>query len=949
MARLSGLAGLGALAGAVLALIYHYQPIGHPEGGYFNLFGLIPASWLEKSPRLKEIVEGYLLPAVLLASFFAGLEELPWFRKGVLDRLFPDPPSFVRSDLDAARRATMTKLEGPVLPFVGREDALEELDVFSTERGPDFRWRTLIGPTGIGKTRLAIEWLEAQRAKGWDVGIVDLDDHARIEGWKARRSTALLIDEPTKNWGGRLGDALFHLSSGSGPGKEVHVLVADQIAPHIACAEGGRRDTVMEGQAARPLRLLGLDDAGLELLRSAALETSLPNGKVAPPLLDVATLRHESGGRPRAALLLLRSKAYNPTYAAALSQWADQFLPMLADNSRPIDLDLIIPLALAALAGPLPTNVATDLCGNVDTTVLTRYFESANVGRLAEVLPALEPDDLAQEILLRALSRLDASNRKALADASLIANPSAVELRLASMWMDHAEAATEKDSFRVQMLAWLQAQFDEAVPERIAALVDDAQNCIAVVSATSLTIDDLGETLAKLEDLVARRPFDARFRLAEAEGAYNAMPTYGEAGLWGDLESWGERLITIAQDPRFASNPEIRLAEASGAVNAMLRYGVAQRWEDLERWGARLVALSEGSRFAKDPNIRRMEANGAVNAVLYYGMAERWDDLERWGARLVAITQDTSLAKYFEIRLAAAMGAYNAIPAYGKHGRWNDFEHWGARLIALAEDTRFRNKPQIRFWEAKGAADAIGYYGTVSRWNDLERWGTRLAAVAEHPHFALNAEIRIEEARGAANAINDYGSAGRWNDLERWGMRLVALAKEPLFAANATVGLYEALGAFNAMFHYGVAKRWDDLERWGAYLVALAANPYLAENCEIRRREAESANNAVVHYGTAERWSDLERWGARLIALAENPCFAGNHEIRLHEARGAFNATVRYSRAGNIGLKTSERWRRRLARVALRFPASIDIQQLANELGLSFVSQAAAGFPYGPP
>ncbi|WP_306549468.1 hypothetical protein, partial [Desulfobulbus sp.] len=46
----------------------------------------------------------------------------------------------------------------------------------------------------------------------------------------------------------------------------------------------------------------------------------------------------------------------------------------------------------------------------------------------------------------------------------------------------------------------------------------------------------------------------------------------GSAQRFDELEAWGQRLVALAEDERFADNQEIRLGEAQGSVNALINY-----------------------------------------------------------------------------------------------------------------------------------------------------------------------------------------------------------------------------------------------------------------------------------------------------------------------------------------------------------------------------------------
>ena len=545
-------------------------------------------------------------------------------------------------------------------------------------------------------------------------------------------------------------------------------------------------------RADAPLVLSGLGEAAFKALWTRA------GGRSTATDEELSSLHQETAGRPRALLLLTRA-APGTSYPEALTDWAVALLPELADapgaTAEGADRKRLKALALAALAGPLSVQSARPALGGVfESAPLVRFFPMET---LDSTLPALAPEDLGQEILLRVLAFLDQPECEAIAQTAFSADPGAadrVERVFGSLWAERPEAdaaiavadglgpnVASSMARRARSLAQLQSAFDEAHPQHVAARREEAAKLVNVTAANELS-DDLGPALAQLEQIVQRRPADREIRLREAMGAVNAMVHYGSAGRFDDLERWGGRLIRLAEAPAFAADREIRLREASGAFHAISHYGSAGRFDDLERWGGRLIRLAEAPAFAADREIRLREASGAFHAISHYGSAGRFDDLERWGGQLIRLAEAPAFAADREIRLQEAMGAVNAMVHYGSAGRFDDLERWGGRLIRLAEAPAFAADREIRLREAMGAYNAITHYGSAGRFDDLERWGGQLIRLAEA--FAADREIRLREAMGAVNAISRYGSAGRFDDLERWGGRLIRLAEAPAFAAD---------------------------------------------------------------------------------------------------------------------------------------------------------------------
>lgn len=847
-----------------------------------------------------------------LAGFVLGVGAagLPAGR-ALLKRLLPAPPAFVRSGLAELRRQTMIHTNSAPVAFIGRDSVLRELTGMARGKRDPARWRAVVGPPGVGKSRLMIEWLVALRAEGWDVGVVDAGDTIPPD-WRPRRPTALVFDD--HRWSDRLGPALAILMAAGRSGAEVRVLVSDQIEPaaDAAAIVGGTR-------VVPALTLDGLDDTSAQRLWQAS-------GRQGD--FDADHLGRETAFRPRALMLLARSDSADD-YAGALANWAAELVPALAEvpgeHAEHADLDLIETLALSALAGPLETDF--------NLHKLRRFFPP---GMARGRLPAFEPEELGREILLRGLEFLAnaaASRPAAVIDRALAANPEAVDWTLGVLWRERPEAAAACAAYDqtpppglAGWLVTLQRHVDAALPDRVAAARDEA-GMLAHQTAAPASRAALDCTLADLAAAADRRPFDHPIRLWEAFAAVNAVLHYGEAGRFADLERWGGRLVAAAA--QYPDDRDIRLLEAKGAVNAIGQYGAADRLDDLERWGGCLTAAI--ARFPNDRDIRLEESKGVVAAIGHYGEARLFLELERWGARLAAVAAQFPDDR--DIRQYEAGGAFNALNGYGRADKFPDLERWGWRLADIA--AQYPHDRDICQHEAKGAVNAIDRYGAADKFDDLERWGGRLCALAaQHPD---NRDICLIETVGAYNAVTTYGRAGHIPKLEHWGGRLAAVVAQ--YPDDPDFRRVEAMGAVGAIQCYDMPDQFPDLERWGARLVAAAAQ--FPDDPVIRQEEGKGAVNATHNYGKAGQSVDLERWGRRLCGLVTQ--FYDSRDIRLLAVKGAHNAINHFSEAGQSHQPDLQRWRKVLADAAWAFPADMAIQEIASQHCLSYADQAAAG------
>lgn len=949
------------------------QPVASFFGEIQLVGEIVPGftRWLEARPD----VTGWLAGPVIFALLFAGFGALPGIRT-VLERLIPDPPPFVRSCLDEARRrGQLISLEGPPVKFIGRTDALGELEAL-LEPDKAFAWRWLTGVSGIGKTRLGLEWLAAAGAAGWDVGILDRKDAASIEGWRPRRRTALMIDEARRDWSDNLAEAIVGLAGAARRGAPVRVVVVDQLPAGIDILSGEDRDRVTAAEVEPPLRLRGLnEDEIVELCDASEKPGALPAGVIA-----------ESAGLPRAALILLNSAQQVADYTKALSEWVDRLLPGLLDPAAPLAPGMTGPLLMASLGGPIDTQVAREICGQVDTWMLPRFYQDETPQSLEERLPALVPDDLAQQLLLRLLPRIDAALRTACVDKVLGLAPAAVEAKLSGIWRHRRDRpkANGNDA-GPDPVQWLQRRFDTKFPDRVERLHEISAQ--AVNASTSENAAEVAEALGRIEDLADSRPFDLVIRQNEAKGAWNATYRYGKAGAIPELERWGDRLRAIVEDPRFGSEPGIIEAEINAAQNAFLPYGEIQDFDGIERWGRRLLAALSKEGVPSNPGLMDAAVAGMTRAAFFYGSVGNMEMAEKWADRIIAMAETAPFVDSVTFKRRIAGCAVNATAHYGAIKDFEGFERWAARAVAIGEDERFSGDISIRTSQAMIAVNGIAYYGVVQNFDALERWGSVLTGLVENPRLQGEPDIRLHEAKGAVNAIQQLGKGGLFAGLEIWGQRLIDLAADTRFAAREDIQTNIVMGASNAIIRYGHAARLGGVERWGGWLVNFVENEPHAENIDLRLRLAEVADNAIVACGDAADFEGVEHWGGCIVRLADDKRFAANRLVRVAEARTLFNLISTYGQAANF--KAMERWGNRcraleqdsdfiedadlagylassaanaissyaaagrqdwpravawrtsLGRLARHWPGHRQIQSIANVFGLTAVSQVA--------
>lgn len=934
----------------------------------------------------RPIVNG--LVGAVLGSLATGLLG----RLGVFDRLFPDPPGFVFCDLEVERSRSLLEVElGAPTSFVGRGEELEALEALLENPSPQrFRWQTVTAPSGVGKTRLAIEWLERAEKAEWDIGVIDPDQLGKVKAWKARRPTALVLDEAdsgfylqsigtTTRLAALLGD-LLRASSKQAP---VRLLLLGQST---VWAAGQAPDAIRPYAVKDPLVLTPLDDEAMGVL---AAELARHSGG------DAELIVGESAGRPRHALVLARARPGTASYRDALNQWTNATFPALANEQEEVDQALATGLIAAALIGSVPTSALAARIPGFAVGPLLRFFPGLSRRQLENSLPRLEPEDWAQLLALRLIDRMPPLVRDEVITPLLTEYPDQLERSLAAIWRDcphwvegHRDhpAPSDWQATAATTLRALQAAYDARWPDRVAAMHDKLMQA-SKVFLNDASLADVHLAAIRVASMSDARPFDLAIRIEEAKAGVSAINCYGEAGTarqeaaFAAIERWNMRFDSLLAIPTLAANVDVRLNEAKASVNAIKYYGevgaagVEGAFAALESWAGRIDRLISVPELGANPKLRLFEAEAAVNAIGTYGRvaAREWvkayTALERWGERLAALVAVPLFADDLDIRLREAMAVMNAVTSYGKFasgGQSDAFlalERWGTRLDAALAVPVLAADQAIRSVEAQTVVNAVMAYGEVGAsgrpeaFAALERWAERLDAISAIPSLANDPSIRLAEAKAVTNAINSYGEAaaagqeGAFSALERWERRLDVLLSEPSLSADPSLRLQEAKAAVNAINFYGVAGAagqagaFAALERWGKRFDVLVTVPSFANHPSIRLEEAMAVTNAIASYGDAGAagqagaFDDLERWGKRLDALINIQPFADDPAIRLYEVKATVNAIKSYGEAGAAG---SDRAFASLERWGERLNALLAVPSLASDPAIRLGEASAA-------
>ena len=857
--------------------------------------------------------------------------------------------------------------------FEEREAPLQTLlDLARDDRA--YRVVTVHGPSGIGKTRLALAWIEAlseewrpclvngrsswtQRLhplawyrRQWEAGFLQQGQIASLRAksltdWRPLRPTAIVLDAT------EMSDTSWReVEADLATGAEdylfpVRVLVLSYEQQRFAKGLGDRAAaddetqialSALSGTAVRSI--LDRTEAGRRIaVQDAEALLTMTGGvpflvRMAAHMDDVASSPAEpalplgrAGGRLQGyATLLLKECG-----SAALGNEAG--VPLLAQHA----------LAIATLAGTLDVDrFELFSLSNLPELIAARFS--------GHMLRGVEPPLLALAFLHQVDRDGSSATRHRIALRAWQEASAGVARMIRHFWLSVARDNT------------LAAKINEAGPtlpdpvwfRPYDSLPDDATEAIAiawfgamldVLRSRKLSADDRTGIEARIAQLVLKfnRAADseilamwANFLVSQVrERNSNAWtnledlyapqtdPTGIVAQAWAGAAPFAVLMLGDT-DPAAAFTLADRVIAADASLvtplhrartAAALSFLADKAGRDvLSRATFILAQLDPAARMQSD--IGAMECTVAVSAANHYGKAQRWDDL---AAQLKSLNDLTGrFPNNQDIQLSLARGADNAAIHYGKAQRWDDLATQLKTLNDLAG--RFPDNQGIQLHLGRGAVNAANPYGEAQRWDDLATQLKTLNDLAGR--FPDNQDTQLHLAEGAANAANPYGEAQRWDDLATQLKTLNDLAGR--FPGNQDIQLPLARGAANAAIHYGKAQRWDDLATQLKTLNDLDRR--FPDNHGIQLPLARGVASTTDHYGKAQRWDDLATQLKTLNDLAGR--FPDNQDFQFDITGGVANATDRYGEAQHWDDLATQLTV--LTDLGRRFPNNQDIQLL---------------------
>jgi hypothetical protein len=425
-----------------------------------------------------QLIDQLAIPGLIATGFGKKLGALP--EPGVYALLFAvlwaplyGIASTLLSGKDRARRTALASLLvapatrpdawqrlAKLTAFVGREAELARLNAFAQRhtKAGKVTWQVLCGPHGVGKSRLAREWLLRLKAEGWTVGFLsDTPDFDAVAAGRTTGPTVIVVDDAAQ-----FGDAVWafidHASATWGAGRhEVRILLLAHADMRPDGADFARDERVRDARertwlsdglnrdgaplvevSAPPIAagFLADDQQRISILRAAAAAEGETLSEVV-----ARRLASEAGGRT--VFLILAGQ--NPDkWRGLFGEYARNIVRTAQElfKSRPGTGERV--LALSALIGPVDHEVRERVApGAWPAEKLAELF-SIDLALASREVPNF-PDLLGHEIFFACLPDLQPGDRRALCAQLAGERPDAFLEKALGFWQNHADPSALRD------------------------------------------------------------------------------------------------------------------------------------------------------------------------------------------------------------------------------------------------------------------------------------------------------------------------------------------------------------------------------------------------------------------------------------------------------------------------------------------------------------------------
>lgn len=564
-------------------------------------------------PYIVKIIPWQFLFSVFLVKFINRIEiirtGLESASKWIVDRLQPTEPTFLRMP-ESRHDPLLFDYHDAI--FIGQEDKLEELNAFLKREEP-FLWWFIMGPPGIGKSRLALHWIKSlvenpksftsrpKYAVGFSYG--GFPD----ETWEPNKPTIIVVDNA-----GEVPDKIletierFGQQASRWPHK-VRILLLERSIPETLAVLNERSIYYRYRHKEQPLTPNPLERVGTHQLVAELAKKS--NQKISAD--DYDQINRVSEGNPliatAATLMLLEDGEINwNDRAELLSIWAERMINNFKIQGYPEDC---LPLlALSTFTRELSWESAREFLPKAEC-LKKRLLDRIIFQDTAKHIPGIKPDLFGEIFLLHIVKDLPEDEQKKLVEVAWVSNPTGAVITLYDLIKDFPNHPG---------LLYL-----DVVPENAESAAQWGKVRVYLLADQELELIEIDRYWQDLLELRGNFNGHPSIGLTLAQGAVNAVYRYGEGKKWAEMAAAFELLQKTAQ--AHPDSAEIQLRLAKGLVNLIEGYNTKGNVDELSAAYQRLINLV--TQFPDRPEFQLRLARGVECAMRGFFDSERFPDL----------------------------------------------------------------------------------------------------------------------------------------------------------------------------------------------------------------------------------------------------------------------------------------------------------------------------------
>ncbi|WP_419783282.1 hypothetical protein [Maridesulfovibrio sp.] len=683
------------------------------------------------------------------------------------------------------------------IPFAGREKEIDFLESFLNSKRM-FSWQALIGPGGVGKSRLGLEFC-LQHGVGFRSGVLDDFDFS-FKKWQPCQPTLLVVDYTSKERDKLQSIIKFLTNRETKHECKIRLLILDRDSSDHQLNSLSEHRHTRDSRFKEPYLLKQPDPAIAKSIFEFFFEKE---NQAIPASWDELLKRLESidaDMRPLFAAYLgsAVAKGEGDRHFNRESLLQDVIRREIEDMMEPCGVtekDLAL-LALATMVGGISTenNFTLPECvtsfqelihaKNRFKALNCRVVEDPETSQKIQVIPPWEPD-LVGELFVLDFLKDDVDTgvnryRRDILNAAWDGAPKSIAVFLDRCRQDYFDHT----GFDVLVM---QPQQLNPFSIRLWAML--FVNLIFSYGEANQfgRIEELYADLIKLYLLPEAPP---EIVLEHAKAACNMIKYYGEAAKLDRAEEFYADLIKLSSMSE--AHSEIVLEYGSAASNLIICY---INNDQLDRAGEIYVDLVKLSSMPEvPPQIVLFHANAVSNLIICYINNDQLDRAEEIYADLVKLSSMPEVSPQIVLEYGSA--ALNLIIYYIKNDHLDRAEEIYADLVKLSSMSTA--PPQIVLLHANADFNLLTSYinnDRLDRAEEIYADLVKLSSLLEAPP-----EVVLGHAKAAVNLINGYGKGGRFVRVEELYADLAKLSSLP--EAPPEIALEYAKAAFNLMIHY---------------------------------------------------------------------------------------------------------------------------------------------------